>query len=522
MRRALSRLRWQLTLSHLVAIAFTLVSMIAAIILISMWWVGVRNSPSREAAQDARTIARAVGGLVRSGGESAELNGVLRALADGRLQVVAPFGPPPARRREETGPSLEDIAYIVVVGLDGRLLGSSDPLGATFAPPERDEWRPLIAESLAGKRDDVDVTRTGGGPAALGAFPILDIDGRPVASVVVAKSALSKPDDVLSLWRALAIFGAATVAVLAGAFVFALASSSFVAYLLSRRLVARLERLGRAAESLAAGDLTCRVEEGPADEVGQLARRFNHMAADFERTLHELEAERDRVAGLLKARRQLIAGVSHELRTPVATVRGYLESALRRGTAALSDLETMERELRRLEQQIEDLFTLSRAEVGRLELRLGPTDVGAVVRRLVDTTAPLAWGQRRVQVLAEVAPDLPLARADAVRLEQVVSNLLGNAVRYTAPGGLVAAAVCAEPEAVRLEVRDTGEGIAPDDLPRVFERFYRGPSADAERRDGAGLGLALVKELAEAMGGSVEASSAPGEGSCFTVRLPRG
>ena len=179
----------------------------------------------------------------------------------------------------------------------------------------------------------------------------------------------------------------------------------------------------------------------------------------------------------------------------------------------------MEREIARLQRLIEDLFTLARAAVGRLELRSEPTDAGAVVRRLVETTAPLAWGQRRVEVLAEVAPDLPPARADAHRLEQIVSNLLGNAVRHMPPGGLVAAAVAAEPDAVRVEVRDTGEGIAPEDLPRVFERFYRGRNGAG--RGGAGLGLALTKELAEAMGGTVEASSAPGEGSRFTVRLPR-
>jgi signal transduction histidine kinase len=157
--------------------------------------------------------------------------------------------------------------------------------------------------------------------------------------------------------------------------------------------------------------------------------------------------------------------------------------------------------------------------VGRLELRPEPTDVAALVHRLVETTAPLAWQQRRVQVLAEVPLDLPPARADVERLEQIVSNLIGNAVRHTPPGGLVAAAAFAEPDAVRVEVRDTGEGIAPEVLARVFERFYRG--SDAERRDGAGLGLALVKELTEAMGGSVEAVSTPGEGSCFAVRLPR-
>src|SRR5581483_5000435 len=129
------------------------------------------------------------------------------------------------------------------------------------------------------------------------------------------------------------------------------------------------ERLGRAAEAFAAGDLSSRVQEGPADELGQLARRFNRMADDLERTLHDLQEERDRVSGLLEARRQLVAGVSHELRTPVATVRGYIESALRRDGAVPADLhadlETMEREVGRLQRLIEDLFSLSRAEVGR-------------------------------------------------------------------------------------------------------------------------------------------------------------
>jgi signal transduction histidine kinase len=218
-----------------------------------------------------------------------------------------------------------------------------------------------------------------------------------------------------------------------------------------------------------------------------------------------------------------VASASHELRTPVATVRGYLESALARpdelpaGLAA--DLETMEREIIRLQQLIDDLFALSQASVGKLSLRLQPTDAGAVVRRLVDTAAPLAWRQRRVQAMAEVEEGTPLARADEQRLEQIVSNLLGNAIRHTPPGGLVAVAVRASADVVCLEVRDTGEGITPEDMPHVFERFYRGHAQNGA--SGAGLGLALVKELTEAMGGSVEVSSTPGEGSSFTVQLPR-
>src|SRR5207253_11462910 len=135
--------------------------------------------------------------------------------------------------------------------------------------------------------------------------------------------------------------------------------------------------------------------------------------------------------------------------------------------------------------------TLSRAEVGRLEMRLGPTDVAAVVRRLTDTVAPLAWGQGRVQVIAEAGADVPPARADAQRLEQIVSNLLVNAVRHTPPGGLVAAAVSTEAAAVRVDVRDTGSGITEDEVPRLFERFFRGQAQNGHA--GAGLGLALVK-----------------------------
>jgi signal transduction histidine kinase len=527
MRGALGRLRWQLTLSHLVATAFTLVCLIAAAVLFATFVAGLRDSPRREPAQDAQTVARAVEGLA-NGGDAALLNAVLGALVDGRLRLATggwPYGPEAARRADWLGAPLRHLAYAVLVGPDGQVLASSDPAGAAFAPPERAAWSALAARAQRGGRnpEDLVVLRPGERPAALAAYPVVDERGHAGGAVVVAEAALAPPSGPLGFVRALLVFGAASVAVLAAASVFALLSASVLAYFLARRLARRLERLGEAAAALAAGDLSCRVAEGPADEVGQLARRFNAMAADLERSLGELQAERDRVAGLLDAQRQLVAGVSHELRTPVATLRGYVESALRRespGEAALrADLATMEQEITRLQRLIEDLFTLSRAAVGRLALRLEPTDAGAVVRRLVETTAPLAWGQRRVQVLAEIPPALPLAEADPRRLEQIVSNLLGNAVRHTPPGGLVAAAVVAEPDALRLEVRDTGEGIAPEDLPHVFERFYRGRNGDG--RPGAGLGLALTKELAEAMGGSVDAASAPGAGSCFTVRLPR-
>jgi signal transduction histidine kinase len=528
MRRTLLRLRWQLTLSHLIAIAFTLLSMIAAVMLVASSWISAQGVGARQPGQDARLVAQAIGGVVERG-EPAEMNILLRSLADGSLRVVLPFGPPDGHRMDGFDPSLRlhDVSFVVLVGLDGRVLASSHPAGASFIPPEWDAVQRLAADSLAGRHSDGGlVTRPlAASQGALGAYPVLDASGRPVATVVLATSAVPQGGGALDVWRTLLVFAAASIAVLGGAFLFAVASSSVVGYLLSRRLVARLEQLGKAAESLRSGDLAARVPVAGADEITQLQLTFNAMAADLELALRDLRAERDRVSSLLDARRQLIANVSHELRTPVATIRGYLESGLSRDGAVpadlRSDLETMQRELVRLHGLIEDLFALSRAEVGRLDLRLEPTDVGAVVQQLVAAQAPLAWQQRRVQVLAEVDGEPSLALVDTQRLEQIVSNLIGNAVRHTPPGGLVAVAVASHAGQVEVEVRDTGDGIPPDEMPRIFERFYRGRSEDVDGRAGAGLGLALVKELAEAMGGTVEADSLPGEGSRFTVHLPR-
>ena len=292
-----------------------------------------------------------------------------------------------------------------------------------------------------------------------------------------------------------------------------------------RRASRRLEELAAATGALRAGDLATRVPVAGEDEVARLQADFNAMAADLERTLRELAAERDAVARLLGARRELIAAVSHELRTPIATLRGHLESAQAHWDGApprtlRDDLAVMTAETERLQRLIEDLFTLSRAEVERLPIALAPTDIGAVLRRTAAAAAPLAWRRGRVDVLADAPPDLPAALVDGARLEQAISNLVANAVRHTPPGGLVLLTAAAEDGVAVVQVKDTGEGIAPDDLARVWERFYRTGSARERDGGGAGLGLALVKELTEAMGGTVAVESAPGQGSTFSLRFP--
>jgi len=300
---------------------------------------------------------------------------------------------------------------------------------------------------------------------------------------------------------------------------------ALVSHLVARRLTRRLEALASAMTALQAGDPTARVEVDGEDEVALLQASFNRMADELHRTTRALREERDRVASLLLARRHLVASVSHELRTPLATLRAYLESARRRFDREMPpplrhDLQVMEREVLHLQNLIEDLFTLARADAAQLDLSCHPVDVGAVAQRLVDTVAPVAWKNEQVQVLANVAPDLPLALADERRLEQVLRNLVQNAIRHTPPGGLVVVDVAAEAEALTVRVRDTGEGIAAEHLPHIWERFYRIETDGAPGRAGAGLGLALVKELTEAMNGTVAVASREDEGAQFEVRLP--
>lgn len=301
--------------------------------------------------------------------------------------------------------------------------------------------------------------------------------------------------------------------------------SALFSYLVIRRTTRRVKELAVATNILRRGNYAVRVPVVGEDEVAQLQSNFNAMAVDLERAMRDLQSERDRVASLLQSRRELIANVSHELRTPMATLRSYLETTLTHWDETppptlQRDLQVMENEAIRLQALVEDLFTLARTEVGRLTLQCIPTDVVALARRIVETSAPLAWRTSKVEVVIDAAPTVPCALVDPDRLEQALRNLLHNGVRHTPPGGIVAVVLRAEEHTVILQVKDTGEGIAPTDIAHIWERFYRSESSRTNMGSGTGLGLALVKEWTEAMGGSVVVESTVGEGSCFTLRLP--
>jgi len=366
---------------------------------------------------------------------------------------------------------------------------------------------------------------------------VVIVGGLMVLSLLILgplRYALFGADDVTGLGALLAerlfqtLFPAAVIVLGLGGVILLLVlpPAALFSFFVARRTPRRLETLVEATGALRAGAYETRVEVEGEDEVAQLQADFNAMAAELEQTLTHLQAERDKVETLLQSRQELVAGVSHELRTPVATLRGYLESLQRKaGTvspdALAHDLRVMKDEIVRLQRLIDDLFTLSQVETAGLSLDLTATDLAPVIRRRVEALAPLTWERERIELVTEVPETLPAVRVDVGRFEQILTNLLRNALRHTDPGGIVAVMAAVEADAVRVEVRDTGAGIPPDALPHVWERFYRGEDARERDARGAGLGLALVKELTEAMGGRVGVESTVGEGSVFTVWLLR-
>ena len=270
------------------------------------------------------------------------------------------------------------------------------------------------------------------------------------------------------------------------------------------RVGSPLAELIAAADAVATGDLSVRVRQGAGD-MGRLARGFNRMTAELARA----EA----------ARRNLTADVAHELRTPLQIIQGNLEGALD-GVYEPSPahLQATLDETRRLARLVGELQTLSLAEAGKLPLHRREVVAADL---LEDVAARFAGAAAEAGVVLKVTPsdDSPLLFVDPERLEGVLSNLTANALRHTPAGGRVTLSATAAPGGAALTVADTGEGIAAADLPFVFDRFWRGDRARG-RSAGAGLGLAIARQLVLAHGGAIDVQSAPGEGTIFTIRLP--
>ena len=293
----------------------------------------------------------------------------------------------------------------------------------------------------------------------------------------------------------------------------ALVTVGVLAFVLVRVGLRPLGRIEQTAGAIAAGDLSQRIANSdPRTEVGRLGGALNEMLAQIEQAFAERERSERRL-------RQFVADASHELRTPLTSVRGYAE-LFRRGASDRPDdlrvvMRRIEDDAARMGVLVEDLLLLARLDQGR-PLEREPVDLGAIAADLADEARMLHpdWPvELRVDGETTVA-------GDELRLRQALGNLLGNARAHTAEGTPVVVSVTGNGRDVLVEVADSGPGIAGEDLPRVFERFYRADPSRSRASGGSGLGLSIVASIAEAHDGSVSAASEPGRGATFTLSIP--
>lgn len=268
------------------------------------------------------------------------------------------------------------------------------------------------------------------------------------------------------------------------------------AWWLLRRILRPLERLMAATQAIAGGNLAVRVPNAPDPELQRLGDSFNQMAAALER--------------VEQLRRSLVEDVAHELRTPLTSLQGYLE-AMADGVVEPTPemLRTVHEEIVRLSRLVEELDRLARGESREAEDARADVDLAALVRRAVAIHSP-ELASRRIAARVEGSDGLPVVRAEPDAIGQVVANLLQNAVRYTDDGGEVVIRLSAEDGGVRCAIENTGASIPPDELPYIWERLYRVDRSRARTSGGAGIGLAIVRQIVQAHGGEVGASSGDG------------
>ena len=287
-------------------------------------------------------------------------------------------------------------------------------------------------------------------------------------------------------------------------------------YLASTGVVENATRLAQAAERVAAGDFAVRVEPVGRDELARTAQTFNAMAGELETT-----AQKQRELEIL--RRHLIAWISHDLRTPLTAIRVRAEAL---ADEMVEDPVMVKRyhqqicsEVVRLTGLIDDLFELSQLDAGGLTFDLAPDSLSDLISDSLESFRLQAEAQG-VTLSGHTEAGLDPVRMDALKISRLLFNLVENAIQHTRAGGQVMIRAAREAGNVILQVEDTGEGIPPEDLPRIFDRFFRGERSRTRSRDGAGLGLAVAESIAEGHNGTIEAQSRIGQGTTFIARWP--
>ncbi len=287
--------------------------------------------------------------------------------------------------------------------------------------------------------------------------------------------------------------------------IFGASAAGGLSYWSSKRIMKPLNKMKYITQKFAAGDLQERMPESEIPELNQLSVSFNRMASSLD--------------NVEKRRRELISDMTHELRTPLTVVRGYLEELADGSITPSSELYSrLVRETQRLERLTNDLQELSKAESGCLLINLQPVNLSPLLNSLIEKFSSQLLDESPSLQL-DSPTDLPLVLADLDRTEQILVNLLGNALRYTDHGAITLRA-WREKKQVAIAVIDTGIGIAPEDLPYIFERFWRADRSRSRYSGGTGIGLAIARSLVELQGGKLAVESELGKGSTFRFSLP--
>lgn len=404
-------------------------------------------------------------------------------------------GPGPERRPQLMenplgwlGQDPRDQPYFAIWGPDGRMMGHSESLPPVTPPKFSDDPEPHPGHII-----DPPVARWG----ANGQREVV-VTGAFGEKILVGRSIRREQEELAKLrWILLGSGAAVLVVGLLGG------------WLLSERATRPIHAISQTARSISASDLSRRIDvQDTQSELGSLA--------------HTLNDTFDRLETAFQRQVRFTADASHELRTPLSVIHSHTELALTKERSAPEYRQTIEtclRAARRMKSLVEALLVLARADAGKLELHPERFDLQETATECAAMVAPLAQ-ERSVKIESDLRPIS--IEADRTRVSQLITNLLGNAIRYNRDGGSVKLGLASENGDALLTVADTGVGIATEDQPRVFERFFRADKARSREAGGSGLGLAICQSIVEAHHGTITFSSRPGQGTTFSVRLPLG
>jgi signal transduction histidine kinase len=288
-------------------------------------------------------------------------------------------------------------------------------------------------------------------------------------------------------------------------------------YFMMSAITDRIGLLKQAAEAITRGDLQTRLAVPGRDEIADLSTTFNQMSA-------QLQAAAEKQRQVEQMRRDLIAWVSHDLQTPLASIRAVIEAL---ADGVVENPETVQRYLRTAQKDtaalstlIDDLFQMAQFDAGGMNLDLGLNSIADLISDTLESFSQIAQHQS-IDLHGQVSDGIDPVWIDAQRIGRVLNNLVNNALHHTPANGQVSVIASRRTEDLLIEVCDTGEGIQAADIEHIFERFYRGDKSRNRTSGGAGLGLAISKAIVEAHGGSIQVESTPGQGTCFEIKLPQ-